>query len=86
MGGDRSSPPEVGTVNPCDRPPDLCPSCTRGRRGSHCVCGYRWPVPVLGMDDYTRRIGLDGVKRARRTLRVARARRLVDEDTSVSAA
>lgn len=65
----------------CTRPLPLptCPECTRARRGSHCVCGYAWPLPpVLGMDDYTRRIGLDGVKRARRTLAVARALRQLD--------
>lgn len=64
---------------PCDRPLDLCPNCVRPRRGARCVCGHVFAAPpVLGMDDYTRRIGLDGVRKARKTLRIAKALRQLD--------
>lgn len=53
-----------------------CPNCTRPQRGRDlgCVCGHRFPTPdPLRIDDYTRLLGLREVRRARRTLAVARA-------------
>lgn len=76
-------------MNPCapSSPPPTCPECLRPRRGDRCVCGWVFadPAPIFGLDDFTCRLGLAGVREARRQLAVARALRTLERDTVTAA-